>query len=57
MDMHETMLIKISASCFLISIHAFAQSTETSSAPSPKKATPGIIMPATYTDVTDKLYQ
>lgn len=60
MGMHETMLIKISASCFLISIHAFAQSTETSSAPSPMKATPkvaGIIMPATYTDVMNKLYQ
>ena len=58
MGMHETMLSPaekdicqlLSLTCH-ISIHAFAQSTETSSVPSPRKATPevaGIIMAATY---------
>lgn len=62
MGMHESMLYHLLRRMSLspiASIHPLAQSTETSSAPSPRKPTPdiaGFIMPATYI-VTNKLFQ
>lgn len=67
MGMHETMLSPAEKDiCQLLSCthhfytHFCTKHNETSSAPSPRKATPevaGIIMPATYTDFTNKLFQ